>query len=91
MIITIWLYATILNCGLALREQHLKMYVGLVRRLKTLVVLEVRRMVTYCLTDMRTNMAKNIFRICDKFHLDISTDTSASEAGVHAAHSAAGR
>lgn len=46
-------------------------YVGIFRRLKTYVVKEVRMMTTYCLTDMKTCTARNIFRICDEFGFTI--------------------
>ena len=49
------------------------MYVGFFKRLETTVVKEVRMMTAYCMTDMRTNTAKNILRICDEFGLSLDT------------------
>jgi hypothetical protein len=67
-----WIVSNLLNCGLAsAREQHMAMYAGFFGRLRTSVVREVRMMATFCLSDMRTTTAKNIFRICDEFKLTI--------------------
>ena len=43
------------------------MYTGFYRRLHNSAVREVRMMAAHCITDTRTNTAKNITRICAEY------------------------
>ena len=71
-----WLVDGLLSCGLpSARQHHMAMYAGFYRRLQTSSVPEVREMAYYCLSDRRTNTAKNILRICDELSLDVATVT----------------
>jgi hypothetical protein len=71
-----WLVDSLLCCGLSSsRQHHLAMYAGFFRRLHTSSVPEVRQMAHYCLSDMRTNTARNITRICRELNLTVSTVT----------------
>ena len=51
------------------------MCVGFFRRLHTSSVPEVRQLVQYCMSDMRTTTARNITRICKELSLDVNTAT----------------
>ena len=54
------------------------MYTGFFKRLHTSSVLEVRQMVHYCMSDMRTTTARNITRICREHNLEVSSVTPAA-------------
>ena len=71
-----WLVESLLSGGLpSSRQRHLEMYAGFYRRLHTSSVPEVREMAYYCLADMRSNTARNIFRICAELDLEVTTVT----------------
>ena len=71
-----WLVDNLLSGGLpSTRQHHLSMYTGFFKRLHTSSVLEVRQMVHYCMSDMRTTTARNITRICREHNLEVSSVT----------------
>ena len=74
-----WLVDHLLSCGLpSARKQHMAMYAGFYRRLHTSAVPEVRQMAYHCLTDLRTNTARNIHRICEELELEVASVTPAA-------------
>ena len=71
-----WLVDSLLAGGLpSSRQHHLAMYAGFYRRLHTSAVPEVREMAYSCLSDMRSNTARNISRICKELGLEVATVT----------------
>jgi hypothetical protein len=54
------------------------MYAGFFRRLHTSAVPEVREMAYHCLTDLRTNTARNIHWICEELELEVASVTPAA-------------